>query len=82
MSACELAGLEGADEYHLLCALADVDETAGAGSAARVHRRKSVYMIILALITLVSVYYAVETRQKEKSQAATPQPGELLQSAH
>jgi len=42
----------------------------------------SVYMIILALITIVSVYYAVETHKKEKPPSRTPQPGELLQSAH
>jgi MFS transporter, MHS family, shikimate and dehydroshikimate transport protein len=41
----------------------------------------SVYMIILALITVVSVYFAVETRKKEPKLRA-PQPGELLQSAH
>jgi hypothetical protein len=38
----------------------------------------SVYMIILAVITLVSVYFAVETRQKVKPELA----GELLQTAH
>jgi hypothetical protein len=33
----------------------------------------SVYMIILAVITLVSVYFAVETRQKVKPELRTPQ---------
>jgi hypothetical protein len=41
----------------------------------------SVYMIILALITVVSVYYAVETR-KETPRPRAAQPGELVQSAH
>jgi MFS transporter, MHS family, shikimate and dehydroshikimate transport protein len=36
----------------------------------------SVYMLVLALITIVSVYFAVETRRREP--APTPKPGELL----
>ena len=42
----------------------------------------SVYMIILAVITLVSVYFAVETRQKVKPELRSPQARELLESAH
>jgi hypothetical protein len=41
----------------------------------------SVYMIVLVLITLVSVYFATETRKREPD-LRTPQPGELLQGAH
>ena len=41
----------------------------------------SVYMIGLAVITLVSVYFAVETRQV-KPVSRIPEPGNLLKSAH
>src|SRR5262245_16283423 len=41
----------------------------------------SVYMIMLALITLVSVYFAVETR-KLTPEARAPEPRELLKTAH
>jgi len=42
----------------------------------------SVYMIILAVITLGSVYVAVETRRKVKREVRSPQARELLESAH
>jgi len=41
----------------------------------------SVYMIILALITLVSVYYATETRQAVPADMRTPEPTTALGSA-
>jgi len=41
----------------------------------------SVYMIILAVITVVSVYFAVETRQRATPASPTPQTGKL-QTAH
>jgi metabolite-proton symporter len=41
----------------------------------------SVYMIILALITLVSVYYAVETRKTERPGPGLRQPQEVVGAA-
>ena len=42
----------------------------------------SVYMIILAVITVVSVYFATETRQIGKPELPAAQPEPLLGSAH
>jgi MFS family permease len=42
----------------------------------------SVYMIILALITLVSVYFATETRTREKPKARLVPADQLLGRAH
>jgi MFS family permease len=42
----------------------------------------SVYMIILALITLVSVYFATETRTREQAKARLAPADQLLGRAH
>jgi metabolite-proton symporter len=42
----------------------------------------SVYMIILAVITVVSVYFATETRQTAKPELSIPKPEPLLGHAH